>query len=140
MKDIPCFTHTLNLCVRDALQVMSSFEPLRKKIADLATFMHRSNIGKEDFVACQVRLDIRPVKVLIGDVKTRWNSVFTMLARFLELKEAVLLFQTTVSGTDYFFSREEWQMASDVKLLLEPAYEATVELSGERYVSGSKVK
>jgi hypothetical protein len=139
MKDIPCFTHTLNLCIRDALLAMTAFEPLRKKIADLATFLHRSNNGKDDFVSCQVRLGIMPVKVLMGDVKTRWNSVYTMLSRFLELKESVVLFQTTASGKDYFFSQDEWQMALDVKVLLEPAFEATVELSGERYMSGTKV-
>jgi hypothetical protein len=135
---IPCFAHTLNLAIRNSLDATAEFEPLRKKIVDLATFLHRSCNGKEDFASCQVRLKMR-VKVLMGDNKTRWNSTFLMLARFLELKDAVVLFQTTDSGRDYFFNQEEWEMACNVKSLLEPAYEATVELSGETYVSGSKV-
>jgi hypothetical protein len=138
MNGIPCFAHTLNLCIKDSLAAMEAFEPLRKKIVELVGFLHRSNNGKEDFAAVQVRLNMKR-KVLIQDVKTRWNSTFAMLDRFIEQKEAVALFQTTASGTDFSFTREEWKMAADVKGLLEPAYEATVELSGQKYVSGSKV-
>jgi hypothetical protein len=135
---VPCFAHTLNNSIMDSLKASTDFEPLRKKIVDLASFLHRSNVGKEDLVACQLRLQA-PIRAFLGDCKTRWNSVFIMLARFLENKEALLLFQCTESGKDYIFTNDEWEMAANVKLLLEPAYEATVELSGDSYVSGSKV-
>ncbi len=52
---------------------------------------------------------------------------------------AVALFQTSPSGTRFQFTATEWEQALAVKEILHPAFEATVELSGEAYVSGSKV-
>jgi hypothetical protein len=135
---IGCFAHSLNLVVMDALKHFHEFAPLCKRISDFATLLHRSNNAKEDFVKCQKRLGMK-LLVPIKDVKTRWNSVFSMLKRFGELKEAIVLFQTTDHGRDFTFSHDDWLLASDVKKLLEPAFEATVELSGESYVSGSKI-
>ena len=62
-----------------------------------------------------------------------------MLDRFVEQKEAIMLYQTTETGKKFTFNSTDFQLASDVKKLLQPAYEATVELSGENYVTGSKV-
>jgi hypothetical protein len=80
-----------------------------------------------------------PIKSMVQDVKTRWNSTFLMLQRFIEQKEAIALFQTMDSGKNFTFSQDEWQLAVDVTKLLQPAFDATVEMSGELYVSGSKV-
>ncbi len=138
LQNVGCFAHTLNLAINDALRSCPSFESLRQKISDLVTFLHQSNNGKEDFAACLRRLD-RPQKTLVQDVRTRWNSVYHMLDRFCELKEAVILFQAKDSGQRFSFTPSEWQQAEDIKSLLEPAFEATEEISGESYVSGSKV-
>jgi hypothetical protein len=136
---LACYAHTLNLCVTGTLKQMVEFEVLRKKISDMVTFLHRSNIGKEEFEGVQFCLGVPVIKSLIADVKTWWNSVFLMIDRFLELKDAVILFQTMESGKNYSFTQQEWQLALDFKFLLQPAFEATVEMSGERYVSSSKV-
>jgi hypothetical protein len=40
---------------------------------------------------------------------------------------------------DFSYSHNDWKLASDVKNLVEPAFEATAEMSGEYYVSGSKI-
>jgi hypothetical protein len=135
---LPCFAHTLNLVVTDVLKKFLEFEPLCTRISDFTTRLHRSNNAKDDFVKCLTRLGMK-IRMPIKDVKTRWNSVFSMLKRFGELKDAIVLFQTMESGRDFSFSHADWQMASDVHKLLEPAFEATVELSGEYFVSGSKL-
>jgi hypothetical protein len=111
---------------------------LRQRIAALATRIHCSNNEKEDFIKTLERLG-KPMKMPIQDVKTRWNSVFQMLDRFMELQEVIVLFSTTESGKDFSYSHNDWKLASDVKNLLEPAFEATVDMSGEYYVSGSKI-
>ncbi len=127
------------MAVSEALKVEESFEPLRKKMVCLITRLHKSTNAAEDFKACRKRLNLQSRKSLINDVDTRWNSVHAMLVRFIELKEAVILFQNSESGKDFFFSAEEWQLAEDVTELLLPAYETTTSLSGERYMTGSVV-
>ncbi len=138
ITNIGCYAHTLNLAVNESLAAVYGFDALKKKISSLVTLLHQSNNAKEDFDTCLARLQMEK-KILIKDVATRWNSLYLMLERFLDLKDAVVFFQTTDSGRQFSFSQEEWAMAAAVKELLQPAYEATVELSGEHYVSGSKV-
>jgi hypothetical protein len=138
LEQIGCFAHKLNLIVQDALKIFPVFLELKKKMSDLVTFVHRSNNAREDLETCQVRLKM-DVKCLVTDCPTRWNAAYLMIRRFCQLKDAIILFQTTPSGRGYSFSAEEWELAADVMALLAPLYEATVELSGELYVSGSKV-
>lgn len=138
LKGMGCFAHGLNLAVSEALKSTEGFEKLRQKMSDLVTLLHRSHLSKDEFEACRVRLNL-PKKVLIPDVRTRWNSVYMMLERYLELKDAVTLFQTKEAAKGFSFSPSEWQLAQSIMELLAPAYEATVEISGENFVSGSKV-
>jgi hypothetical protein len=95
--NLPCFAHTLNLIVTDAFKNFEVFEPLRQRIAALAMRIHCSNNAKEDFIKTLERLG-KPMKMPIQDVKTRWNSVFQMLDRFMELQEVIVLFSTTESA------------------------------------------
>ena len=107
-------------------------------MSDLISLLHRSHISKDDFKDCISRLNL-PSKMLVQDVKTRWNSVFEMLESYIDLKEAVIIFQAKESAKGFSFSPADWHLAEDIKQLLAPAQEATIELSGESYVSGSKV-
>jgi hypothetical protein len=140
IKHIPCFAHTLNLCVTAALMEMPELVQLRNKISALVTFTRKSCNAKEDFSDCQVRLNMR-FKSLVQDVKTRWNSLYLMIDRYIELRQAIVLLLTMDSckDKDFALSSEEWKVAEELRTLLAPAFEATVELSGESYVSGSKV-
>ena len=62
-----------------------------------------------------------------------------MFERVVYTKDAVVLFTTKPTGKSFSFSEDDWDLAEDVILLLRPAYNATKELSSEKYVSGSKV-
>ena len=62
-----------------------------------------------------------------------------MFARIVEQEKAVVLFQTKKTGREFVFSANEWDLAKDVVTLLKPTYQATVEISGQKHVSGSKV-
>ena len=64
---------------------------------------------------------------------------YEMFQRIVEQEKAVVLFQTKDTGREFVFSMNEWDLAKAVVELLRPAYQATVEISGEKYVSGSKV-
>ena len=121
-KWIPCYAHCLNLAVNEALSAMPGLEETRKKISALVTFLHQSNNGKEDFERCKQTLSV--TRSLIQDVKTRWNSTYLLLQRFVELKQVVVLYQTTETGKDYTFSQEEWNIADSAAKLLRMQVEA----------------
>lgn len=76
---------------------------------------------------------------LILDVKTRWNSTFYMLDRFLILSKLVsdVLLQKP-SGPEMLTARELQQLRETIKLL-RPFEKVTLEISGEKYVVISKI-
>lgn len=55
----------------------------------LRTFFHKSNIATEVLQEKQLALQLQKQKV-INDCKTRWNSTYQMLERFLKQRPAVL--------------------------------------------------
>ncbi len=126
---IPCFAHKLNLVVTDALGAVPAIKVLRDKVAATVTLTRKSSTAKECLQECESRLQICPFKPLIQDVVTRWNSFYTMIQRFLEVKEALLLFFAKMPSENQL-TPEEWELISAMVSLLEPCYNATKEMSG----------
>ena len=62
-----------------------------------------------------------------------------MLKTFFELKKAVCAFCGTPEGEDFTFQKSEWDLIEYALEILKPLYLVTVEMSGEMYVSGSKI-
>ena len=61
-------------------------------------------------------------KQLQQDVVTRWNSTFDMLARFLELKNAVLNVmsnQKWVDKVEVHFYPSDWELMAKIVSLLK---------------------
>ena len=137
-RHVPCFAHCLNLCANDSLDLYEDLKESRQKVMGLIKEMNYSSKAKKVFMDCQERLNIRPFKPLIAEVKTRWNSTFLMFQRALELKDAITLYQVH-SGQEQGLSPQNWDYIKKALRLLRPLYEATVEMSGEQYVTGSKV-
>ncbi len=136
---IPCLAHKLNLCATDCLEKFELLSTVRKKVLSLVTATKKSSIVKHELEECQKRLNSCQPKALVRECKTRWNSTFLMLQRAVELREAITLFQATDSGQDWSFSGEEWNTAKDAIKLLQPLYQATLEMSSEKFVTASKV-
>lgn len=156
---IGCFAHALNLVANDAMKTclaaiaqalkdarvltreeegMQNFDEIRKKIRKFVERLHRSSNAKDEFKKCQKLLGL-PTNAIDQDVPTRWNSTYIMMMTFHELKQAVNLFLTTPEGEDFSFNAAEWRLIQQALEILEPLYLTTVEMSGEVYVSGSKV-
>ena len=83
---VGCFAHTINLAAIKTMDVSRNFT---KYIRPVVSFMHKSHIGAEVLREKQKVLGLKEHR-LIMDVKTRWNSTYLMVERFLEQRPAIL--------------------------------------------------
>ena len=74
---VPCFAHTLNLVVSEAIKAETKIHQLRKSCRDIVSFFHFSIEASEKLKEIQLQLGI-PENKLIQEVKTRWNSTYYM--------------------------------------------------------------
>ena len=74
---VPCFAHTLNLVVSEAIKAETKIHQLRKSCRDIVSFFHFSIEASEKLKEIQLQLGI-PENKLTQEVKTRWNSTYYM--------------------------------------------------------------
>ncbi|XP_055731770.1 zinc finger BED domain-containing protein 4-like [Salvelinus fontinalis] len=73
------------------------------------------------------------------DCTTRWNSTLYMLKGFLESKDAIISTLAIVNAPVDALTQEEWEVVKEVCRVLEPFEQVTVDISGESYVTASKM-
>ncbi|KAK0135320.1 Zinc finger BED domain-containing protein 1 [Merluccius polli] len=87
-----CFAHTLNLAAQNVYSI-ATVTRWAAKLRAVIVWMKRSSVAKIVLKEKQLLLKL-PQHTMILDVKTRWNSLFLMVERFLEqypaLQAAVL--------------------------------------------------
>ncbi|XP_029292076.1 zinc finger BED domain-containing protein 4-like isoform X2 [Cottoperca gobio] len=81
----------------------------------------------------------RPALKLIQEVDTRWNSTYHMLQRFYDLREPVGAALAGLRTEVAPLSSRQYEIIAECLKVLSPFNDATVELSEEKRVSGSKV-
>ncbi len=139
LRRLSCYAHCLNLTVLDSIKAIPSLQELRDKVSRIVKLTRQSTVAKETLDKIQVEMGKKP-KRLVQDVVTRWNSLYLMLERFLELRDAISILLTK-PGMDQDMSplgAGEWGMIEETVQLLQPCFEATVELSAEKTPTGSK--
>lgn len=133
---VPCFAHSLQLCVQKGLSSSKDIELLLKVCRDVVSHFHYSNLAAACLKRKQELLGLKTHK-LIQSVKTRWNSTYYMLERLSEQREAVLavLSDRSVisSKTASTLEMTEVQWLKILRLLeiLKPFETATTLLSSE---------
>lgn len=136
IKHWPCYAHTLNIIVQDALKNVSA---LVDKCKLIVTHFKRSNLATEKLIKYQRNSNIQNPKKLLQDVSTRWNSTYYMLRRLVELQEAVRSSLALINKDLPTLSNEEWTICSELIKVLKPFEQVTSKMSGEKYFTGSQI-
>ncbi len=128
------------MLVMDAIDSCKALGEVKEIVSRVVKLVKKSSPVKEKLDKYQEELGIKRQKRLIQDVPTCWNSLFAMLDRFLELKKPVTLLFTDPTVKDATtFGAPQWEIIDQAVSPLRPCYEATEELSGEKFSTGSKV-
>ncbi|XP_072380666.1 E3 SUMO-protein ligase ZBED1-like [Diabrotica undecimpunctata] len=133
-QHIPCFAHTLNLIVKNAVTEISETVD---KVKSIVTYFKKSTVATSQLQVFQEQMDLPKLK-LKQEVCTRWNSLYEMFSRIFEIKNAVIS-ALAVLGTDYTLSADDWYTIEKVIAILKIYLDVTTEISAEKYVTISKI-
>lgn len=144
MSHVGCFAHTINLAANKATDVRT-VSNLLAKIRPIIGYFHRSTVAAAILTEKQNLLKL-PIHKLINEVKTRWNSSYLMVQRFLEQQVAIMaalmddrLKKQRDADTLSSFTSDEVRNAEDFVTVMEPLYHATLAMSEEKKTTGSLV-
>ncbi|XP_061794367.1 E3 SUMO-protein ligase ZBED1-like isoform X1 [Nerophis lumbriciformis] len=133
-----CIAHSLNLLVRKSCDQIPTLASIRHKARHIVTYFRSSTTAKEKLAQVQQQMG-RPTLKLINEVATRWNSTYEMLSRLHDEKESVWVSLASLKTDLTPLTADEFDIIGETLIVLAPFHQATVELSEERRVSGSKV-
>ncbi|XP_065177356.1 uncharacterized protein LOC135808138 [Sycon ciliatum] len=151
VQGVVCAAHMLQTCLRHALD---SSKPVQKLLAEgrrLVGHFHHSSHATAQLNAQQVshakenKLTLQQPLRLMQDVTTRWNSMYYMLRRLLELRphvNSVLVDTAKTPKADHralLLKEKRWATAEQLMEVLAPSEKATRLLSGQKYLTISCV-
>lgn len=143
-RSIGCFAHKINLLVQDALGMKKDTPPASNSIAETINkvkstvqYFKKSSQAKAKLNEMQKNLGTTQLK-LKQDVPTRWNSTYDMLARVVQTKDS-LISTIALLRSELALTNDEWSIIEMAVPILKIFYEVTKEVSGEKYVTLSKV-
>ncbi len=127
---IRCGAHTIALVVNAGLM---KFKPIIDKVRTFVIEIRKSPKKEQELISLAQNLQLK-YKKLIRDVKTRWNSTYSMLESFLENKAII---NAIVSVNNEFeelgLNENEWKETKLFCDFLKPFFEFTVAMSGSEY-------
>lgn len=81
---IECFAHTINLVVEDGLKNTRDLQEIIGKCKSIVTHFKRSAKATDILRKEQEKRNENQLK-LLQDIVTRWNSIYYMIKRILEM-------------------------------------------------------
>lgn len=108
------------------------------KIRNIVKFIKRSVNCSDELRKLQEK-DGNNVKKLILDVVTRWNSLYYMCKRFLELKQIINQIVLKHINVPPMLNAQEIENVKEVVNILEILEKVTTEISGQKYATMSLV-
>lgn len=122
-----CFIHTLQLVVTDSINSQQTIVHLIAKCRKIVTHFNHSSLSCGKLRDIQVQLNM-PIKKLIQDVQTRWNSTYYLLERLQEQKRPLSLFAAENDSIQNL-TAIEWNLLENCVKLLAPFEQITEQCS-----------
>lgn len=140
-KHIPCFAHLLNRIAEDAVKKTSGLGDKIDHVRNIVKYIKKRQDMTLQLKRKQMENKIPEAKTLkvTLDVKTRWNSLYYMLQRFIDLAPYIsdILFSKIDAPT--MLSAVELIIIKDILQVMRPLEAMTREACAEQYVTISKV-
>ena len=128
LESIGCFSHTLQLCIKDGLFAQRAVSDMIAISRSLVGHFKHSSSASDRLKEIQVELALPQHKV-IQDVATRWNSTYYMLNRLVQQRRAVAVFCTEVDSVTGP-NANQWSLMENVVATLKPFEEITKDICG----------
>ncbi|XP_062872093.1 zinc finger BED domain-containing protein 4-like [Trichomycterus rosablanca] len=133
-----CVAHNLNLIVKKSFEEVPGLSELRAKCRKMVTYFRTSTTAKETLTQVQKQMGLPSLKMIL-EVDTRWNSTYLMLERLYNLREPVGAALASLRTEITPPTSLEYEIIKETIQVLGAFQQATIELSGEKWVSASKV-
>ena len=137
-RHVPCFAHSLNLIVQEAIENDEELSELRQKCRNIVTYFKQSIKARDKLSEVQKQMG-GDEKKLIRDVVTRWNSSYYMFQSLIEEYQAVNDTFCFLDHSQLCLSSSEIDALKDACKMLQHFERATREISADKYLSISKV-
>ncbi|XP_070132602.1 E3 SUMO-protein ligase ZBED1-like [Drosophila bipectinata] len=134
-RHMPCFAHTLNLVVQDAL-IIDNVKEVITKCKRIVSFFKSNSIA---YAKLKLAQGHDTTYGLIQEVSTRWNSCYKMIIRLLKLREAVSRVLLDTKKAPPPLTADEISILEDLERILEPFDGATNRVSGSTYETVSLI-
>ena len=123
---LTCFIHTVQLAINECILTQGYVADTITKCKKLAAHFSRSNLACMKLREIQGRLKKKELRIIV-DNSTRWNSVYLMLKRIVELKTDLIIYCSENSrNCDIQFENLEWTLMQKTVGLLKIFYDMTV--------------
>lgn len=137
-KHYPCVVHMLNWVVKKACSDCFEVYQLLEYCKSIVDLFHQNTKATKMLKQIQNQLKV-PENELICSDKNVWNSMFYMLERLYEQREAVNQVLCHLKKDHLCFTKTEISLMNQTLETLRPFEKATCELLVEKYASFSKL-
>ena len=135
---IPCFSHSLQLAVEDAVKLPRVSHALAK-CRRLVSHFHHST--KSSYLLKQKQIDLHQEQLcLIRDVPSRWNSAYYMAERIILMQQSLSATLCAIRKSDLMPSDSEFVVLEEFIETMKPVVEITEAIGGEKWVTISTVR
>ncbi|KYN50023.1 Zinc finger BED domain-containing protein 4, partial [Cyphomyrmex costatus] len=135
-KHFPCFAHSLNLVLKNAITKCNNDEVLSviTKCKTLVTFFHHSPKATRMLKEANKKIVEEGENIpgkLIQYVDTRWNTLHHMITSVLDNHNGIQMIKLIDAYSDLnVLTKEEVQLMRQIIMILEPFDQATKDISG----------
>ena len=137
MEHCGCLNHIMQLSINDEVFEKAEVKNIIAKVKVFTNYYEKSTLLSAALVKQQEECGFEQVKQIVKDVKTRWNTTYDCLKRFVELKEPINKILEDTEWKNKLKYREkplkygshEWKVMESLVKVLEPFKEATLSLS-----------